>query len=306
MTRRRIPLRPSEFAILVALGVVGLVTLYPFWNVVVLALNDATDSLRGGVYLWPRRPTLRNFRTVLAIGQLGRAALNTVLRTVCGVGLSVIATTMLGYVLTHREYVLRKVIQRLFVVTMYVSGGLIPTYFVIRGLGLRNSFLVYLLPTLVNAYYLLIVKSYMDTLPRSLLESARMDGAGEFRVYRTVAFPLALPAVATLALFVAVDQWNSWFDTFIYVSRPALTTLQFELMKVVSRSTVQVQNINEIRDRLSSPASWRAPRSGASLTSAPMTSRWRAARVAGVCATSSSTTEPSAVPCGFRAVTGTS
>lgn len=255
------PLSVSEIAILLILALVGLITLYPFWNVVVLAFNDSTDSLRGGVYLWPRRPTLQNFRTVLAIDQLGRATLNTVIRTVAGVSLSVISTTMLAYVLTHREYVLRKLIQRLFVVTMYVSGGLIPTYFVIRGLGLRNNFLVYLLPTLVNAYYLLIVKSYMDTLPRSLLESARIDGAGEFRVYRTIVFPISLPVVATAALFVAVDQWNAWFDTFIYVSRVQLTTLQFELMKVVSRSTVQVQNIDEIRDRLGSPGALSTPES---------------------------------------------
>ena len=257
---RRLP-RPSEIVILVVLALVGFLTLYPFWNVVVLALNDATDSLRGGVYLWPRKPTLQNLRTVLAIGPLARGLLNTVLRTVLGVAFSVTATTMLGYVLTQREYVLRKVIQRLFVVTMYVSGGLIPTYFVIRGLGLRNNFLVYLLPTLVNAYYLLIVRSYMDTLPRSLLESARMDGAGEFRTYRTVVFPLSLPVVATVALFIAVDQWNAWFDTFIYVSRPELTTLQFELMKVISRSTVQLQSIDQVRDRMGSPGAMSTPES---------------------------------------------
>jgi putative aldouronate transport system permease protein len=232
--------------------VVGFLTLYPFWNITVLAFNDALDSLRGGITFWPRMWTLDNFRSVLRADALITAAINSVLRTVIGVVAGIIVTTMLAYTLSRREYVFRKIIQRLFVLTMYVHGGLIPLYFVIRGLGLRNNFLVYILPLLINAFYLIIVRSYMDTIPESLHEAARIDGANDFFIYRTIVFPLSLPVIATIALFISVYQWNSWFDTFIFVSEKRLTTLQFELMRIISQSTIRVQNIEEIRDKVQS------------------------------------------------------
>jgi putative aldouronate transport system permease protein len=235
-----------------SLIIVGFVTLYPFWNITVLAFNDALDSLRGGITFWPRMWTLENFRSVLKAEILVRAAINSVLRTVLGVSASIVFVTMLAYTLSRREYVLRKFIQRLFIVTMYVHGGLIPFYFVIRGLGLRNNFLVYILPLLINAYYLIIVRSYMDTIPDSLHEAAKIDGANDFFIYRTIVFPLSAPVVATIALFISVDQWNAWFDTFLFVSEKNLTTLQFELMRIISQSTIRVQNIDEIRAQIES------------------------------------------------------
>jgi putative aldouronate transport system permease protein len=239
-----------DFFVYAYLLIVGFVTLYPFWNITVLAFNDALDSLRGGITFWPRMWTLENFRSVLRADILVRAAINSVLRTVIGVVAGIIATTMLAYTLSRKEYVLRKFIQRMFVVTMYVHGGLIPLYFVIRGLGLRNNFLVYILPLLINAFYLIIVRSYMDTIPESLHEAARIDGANDFFIFRTIVFPLSAPVIATIALFISVNQWNSWFDTFIYVSNKSLTTLQFELMRIISQSTISVSNIDEIRDQI--------------------------------------------------------
>ena len=236
--------------VLYLLGI-GIVTFYPFWNILVLSLNDAVDSILGGVHFWPRSITFDNFRMVLGLDQLITAFINSVLRTVIGACASLVSMSMLAYTLTRREYIFRKFIQRLFVITMYVNGGLIPLYFVIKGLGLRNNFLVYILPMLMNAYYLIIVRSYMETIPSSLQEAAKMDGANDFFIFRRVILPLSLPVIATIALFVAVDQWNAWFDTFIYTSKKELTTLQFELMKVISRSTIQVENINELRDKIS-------------------------------------------------------
>lgn len=241
---------PIDIFVHVYLLVVGFVTLYPFWNITVLAFNDALDSLRGGITFWPRMWTLDNFRSVLKAEILVRAAVNSVLRTVIGVVASIVTVSMLAYTLSRKEYVFRKIIQRLFVVTMYVHGGLIPFYFVIRGLGLRNNFLVYILPLLINAFYLIIVRSYMDTIPESLHEAARIDGANDFFIYRTIVFPLSAPVIATIALFISVNQWNSWFDTFIFVSNKSLTTLQFELMRIISQSTISVSNIDEIRDKI--------------------------------------------------------
>ncbi|WP_040951421.1 carbohydrate ABC transporter permease [Gorillibacterium massiliense] len=240
----------SDLFIYFYLTIIGIVTSYPFWNILVLALNDAIDSLRGGVYIWPRDWTWLNFKTVLSIDTLSIAFRNSLLRTVIGVVLSLFATSMIAYTISRKDFILRVLFQRLIVITMYVSGGLIPYYFVIKGLGLRNTFLVYLLPMLLNAFYVIIMRSFIDGLPVSLMESAKIDGANDFTIYTRIVLPLIKPALATIALFVAVDQWNAWFDTFIFATKPNLTTMQFELVQILTRSTAQVGNIENIRDKI--------------------------------------------------------
>jgi putative aldouronate transport system permease protein len=236
--------------IYIFLSFIGFITLYPFWNILVLSLNDAIDSVRGGIYVWPRIFTWFNYQSVLSIESIATAFRNSILRTVLGVGFSLIATSMLAYVLTSREFVFRILIQRIVVVTMYVSGGLIPYYFVIKDLGLRNSFLVYLIPMLLNAFYVIIMRSFMDGLPGSVLESAKIDGANDFVIYLRIVIPMIRPALAAIGLFIAVDQWNSWFDTFIFVSNPNLTTLQYELVQILTQSTAQVSNIEVLRSQM--------------------------------------------------------
>lgn len=239
-----------DIGIYLVMFAVGLVTLYPFWNILALSFNDAIDTIRGGVYLWPREFTLINFEKVLAIDSLYTAAINSVLRTILGVFCSVIATSMVAYCISRKDFILRNFLQRIFVITMYVSSGLIPLYFVIKEIGLRNNFLVYLIPTLITAYYLLIMRSFMDGLPESIQESARIDGANDFVIYYKIIMPLCKPVIAATGLFIAVDQWNAWFDTFIYAPKESLTTLQFELVKVLTQSTESVSNIEKVRENI--------------------------------------------------------
>jgi putative aldouronate transport system permease protein len=231
---------------------VGIITLYPFWNILALSFNDAVDTLIGGVYLWPRAFTLVNYETVLNMQNLLRAFENSILRTVLGVVCGLIATTMLAYTISRKDYIFRKVLQRIFVITMYVNGGLIPVYFVIKGLGLRNNFLVYIIPMLINAYYVIVVRSFMDNLPDSLLEAAKIDGANDFKIFYKIVLPLCTPVIAAITLFIAVDQWNAWFDTFIYTSKASLTTIQYELMQVLTKSTSAITSIDQIRINLGS------------------------------------------------------
>ncbi|MEF2966366.1 carbohydrate ABC transporter permease [Paenibacillus sp. M1] len=228
---------------------IGIVTLYPFWNITVLAFNNALDTLRGGIYLWPRQFTLDNFKVIFNMPQLSTAFINSILRTVAGSVLSVASTAMLAYVISRRDFIFQKFLQRLFVITMYVSGGLIPIYFVIKGLGLRDNFLVYLIPMLLQPFYLFVTRSYMDGLPVSLQEAAKIDGANDFKIFVKVILPLSMPIISTILLFVAVDQWNAWFDTFIYTSDKNLTTLQFELVRILSQSTSSVQNYEDLRNK---------------------------------------------------------
>ncbi|WP_027091353.1 carbohydrate ABC transporter permease [Cohnella thermotolerans] len=214
---------------------VVVVTVYPFLNTLAVSFNEGTDTTRGGIYLWPRYWTLQNYEAVFITGHIGHAFWISVARTVIGTVLGVFLTSMLAYVLSRPEFMFRKFITTVFVLTMYFSAGLIPTYFLIKDLHLLNTFLVYILPGLISAFNLIVIRTYIRTLPESLVESAKIDGAGDFRIYLSVILPLCTPVLATVALFIAVGQWNSWFDTFLYASsKQDLSTLQYELMKLLS------------------------------------------------------------------------
>ena len=245
----------------ILLTILAVITIYPFWNVFVLSLNEPLDTLRGGVYVWPRRFTWSNLLQILQMPSLSRAFINSVLRTVIGSAVSVLSITMFSYVLTYRKFVFRGFLSRMVVISMYINGGLIPYYFVIRDLGLINSFLVYIIPFMLNAFYVLFTRTFIEQIPEELRESAEIDGANAFVIYRKIILPLALPIIATLILFTAVDQWNSWFDTYIYTKATDLTTLQYELVKVLSKSTSSIKNYRELQSQLNSGAITSTPQS---------------------------------------------
>ncbi len=210
------------------------VTLYPFLNIIAISFNDSADSLRGGITLWPRVFSLRNYEKIFSNENLGHAAVVSVLRTVISVITQVFCTAMVAFTISRREFVLRRFVTFLYVLTMYIDGGLIPTYFLMRSLHLVNSFHIYWIPGLVAAFNLLVIRTYMNGLPESFVESARLEGASDFTIFLRVILPLCLPVLATVALFIAVWQWNFWFDTFLYnSSNISLSTLQYELMKKI-------------------------------------------------------------------------
>ena len=222
----------------IILTFVVIVTLYPFLNTLAVSFNDALDSVRGGIYLWPRKFTLYNYTHILGDPQIYRAALVSVSRALITSVLNVACSLVVGYVLTRKDFVLRGFYSKIFMYSMYISGGMIPMYFLIRDLGLQNNFLVYVLPGIVSAWNIMVVRSYIDGLPDALIESAKIDGANELTIIFKIIMPLCVPVLATVALFVAVGQWNSWFDTMLYCSGdPKLSTLQYELQKVLKSSS---------------------------------------------------------------------
>jgi putative aldouronate transport system permease protein len=217
--------------------IVGIVTLYPFLNVLAISFNDATDSVRGGIYIWPRVLTIQNYKEIFQYHNLLVAARNSVLRSVIGTGIGVFSAAMVAYVLSRKDFIARKMFSLMFVLTLYVSGGLIPVYMLMRDLHLTTSFWVYILPSLVNAWNIFVIRSYIDGLPASLQESAKIDGANDATIFFKIILPLCKPVLATIALFIAVGQWNSWFDTFLYKSNSDyLSTLQYELMKILANT----------------------------------------------------------------------
>ncbi len=224
-----------EIFLTIVMLFVVIVTLYPFLNILAKSLNDPIDTVKGGITIFPRVFTLDNYKILFEKGSnLPRAFEISVLRTVIGAFLGTICCVMFAYPLSRDDFVFKKPFTTMLVITMYVSGGLIPGYLLIRALGLINNFWVYIIPGLINAFNVIVIRSYIDTIPVSLQESARIDGANDITILFKIILPLCMPVLATIGLFIAVGQWNSWFDTYLYTrGNTNLTTLQFELMKVL-------------------------------------------------------------------------
>ena len=193
------------------------VTLYPVINTVAYSFNDGTDALRGHIGLWPRVFSTQSYKAILSDNSVYQAAWISASKTVLITLLNLFWTGMLAYTLSRPEYVLRKFITTVMVLTMYINAGLIPNYLLIsRTLGLSKSYWVYIVPTMFSCFNMIVIRTYIMGLPDALVESARIDGAGDIRVYWQIIFPLCKPVLATVALFVAVGSWNSWFDTYLY------------------------------------------------------------------------------------------
>ncbi|NLK22074.1 MAG: carbohydrate ABC transporter permease [Epulopiscium sp.] len=215
-----------------------IVTLYPFLNTIAVSFNEGLDTIRGGIFLMPRKFTWQNYRAVFSTGTVYHAFYISLVKTALNTILGVFLCTMLAYPLSRKEYIFRKPITTVLVLTMYFSAGLIPGYMLIKYLHLVNNFWVYVIPSLISAFNVIVIRTYIGTIPESLVESARIDGAGEFRIFLQIIFPLCKPVLATVALFIAVGAWNSWFDTFLYApSKQELSTIQYELMKLLASTT---------------------------------------------------------------------
>lgn len=263
MKKKKSNIRDKVFIIVntTVLTIFVIITLYPILNTLAISLNDGTDALRGGIYLWPRVFTWRNYQTILHKQNLLTATEISILRTVIATVLQLFVTALLAYVLSRKNFIFRRQISLLYVLTMYVNGGLIPTFLLYRGLGLTNSFWVYIIPGMVSAFNMLVIRTYMAGLPDSLQESAEIDGAGHFTIFLRIIVPLCKPVFATIALFIAVYQWNSWFDTMLYNRmRGEYTTLQYELMKLLSAVTNNSSNAETMKNAGNqvTPASIRA------------------------------------------------
>lgn len=219
------------------------VTLYPVINTVAYSFNDGTDALRGGIGLWPRVFSTKSYVSILQDRAVYQAAWISASKTVIITVLNLFWTSMLSYALARKEYVLRKFITMVMVLTMYVNAGLIPNYLLIsRTLHLSKTYWVYIIPTMFSCFNMIVLRTYIAGLPEALVESARIDGAGDIRTFWTIIFPLCKPVLATVALFVAVGSWNSWFDTHLYCGgQKDLHSLQY-LLKMKLATTQASSN----------------------------------------------------------------
>lgn len=223
------------------LSLLGIVTLFPFWYVLVASFNDGRDFTKGGVYLWPRVFTLENYKLAFENDQIFNSLGISVARTIIGVALGLFFTALIAYAVSIKTMPGRTFLNFFFYFTTIFGGGMIPFYMLLRDLGLTDSFWLYIFPSIFSFFNFMLLRTNFATIPPELRESAQIDGAGDFRTLFQIYIPLSMPILATLALFIGVGHWNDWFTGAYYQSNvdlyPAATLLQ-RLLKEAS-STIK-------------------------------------------------------------------
>jgi len=216
--------------------VLCVVTIFPFLYALAYSLSDATAALSANVTIVPVQPTLENYRVVFSSRSILGSFMITVLRTVVGVLYALVVTGLASYAISKKDLPGNRFIAILLFIPMYVSGGLLPYYVLIYKLRLFNNFLVFILPAGFSVYHMLIMRTFFEGLPVSLEESVRLDGGGDLTVFLKIVAPLSKPVIATIAIFVGVWQWNQWFDSLLFVTKPALFPMQTVLQKMLKEA----------------------------------------------------------------------
>ena len=243
-------LRGLNFFLLI---VFAFLCVYPLYFIFINSISGA-DAVVRGVYILPEDFSLEFYKSLLQMPNIPNSIVVSVARTVLGTALTVICSSFLGYMVTQSELPMRKWVYRFVVATMYFNAGLIPWYILMVNLGLKNNFLLYILPGAVGAYYVVLSKTYIESIPASVEESAKIDGAGVLTIYARLILPMSMPIIACLIVFCAVNQWNAWSDNFYLVSDPKLSTLQYQLYMNLANESSNVTNTTSSSSLLRSKA----------------------------------------------------
>lgn len=209
---------------------------YPFYYLIINSISSNELSNNGLINFLPRQIHLQNYRDAFSLPGLSTAMVISILRTVIGTVLTVLASALLGYMFTLRRMWHRQFFYRFVVITMYFNAGLIPMFMTMKLLHLTNNFLVYILPLIVQPFYIIMVKTFIENTPVSLQEAAEIDGAGPITIFMKIILPICTPILATVAIWAAVGQWNSFQDTLIYVTDQKLYTLQYLLYIYINQA----------------------------------------------------------------------
>ena len=221
----------------ILMAIIIAICLIPFLHTLAKALNDGNDTMRGGITIFPRVFTLKNFKILLSDTSLYQATLVSVASVICVIITNLGVQFMSAYALSHTNLPGRKKILLFTIIPTFISGGMIPMYILVTKLGLLNNFMVYFLPSLYSFYNVMILRSYIESsVPTALMEAAKLDGASEWRVMLQIVFPLCKPVLATVGLWLAVGAWNNWTTTLYYITDSDLFNLQYKLMQVIKES----------------------------------------------------------------------
>jgi len=229
--------RLADAAIAIIMIFVIVICLYPLVFVFSMSISDPLAAAAQEVWLFPKGFSLNAYKLVLDNPDIWKSYANTLWYTVGGTALNVTMTILLAYPLSRRSFVLRHPITLMIVFTMLFNGGLIPTFILVNNIGLYNTRWALIILGAVGVWYVIIARTYFSTIPDSLVESAKLDGANDIRIFWSIVVPLSKPIIAVLVLFYAVGHWNSYFSALIYLPNKDLQPLQLYLVKVLVEST---------------------------------------------------------------------
>jgi putative aldouronate transport system permease protein len=218
------------------------ITIYPFINTLAFSLNDGMDANRGEIYFWPREFSFHSYFVIFQDNTVLLALLVTFSRTVAGIATIVFCTGIFSYGLSKKYLIGRRFYIFICVIGLIFNGGLIPTYLLYKDIGLLNTFAVYIIPNLINIWYMILMKTFFEQLPAELEEAAKMDGCGTWRMLFSIVFPLSMPIIATICIFIGVEQWNSWFDAYVFTYNEKLQPIQTYLFKIIALNQTPVQD----------------------------------------------------------------
>ena len=236
--------KTADFILYLVFIIIALICIFPFYYLLICTISDSKAVDLGQVLFLPKNITFQNYIEVFQVQNLFQSFLVTVARTLVGTAGGVLASAYVAYFFTKENMWGRKFWYRFTIVTMYFSAGIIPVYLNMRMLGLLNNFWVYVIPSLVNVYNMILIKTSIESMPAELEESAYLDGAGYFTRFFRVVLPLQKPILATVALFSAVSHWNDFFSTKLYITDTSLYTLQFQLYEFLSQISSAAEQLN--------------------------------------------------------------
>ena len=237
-THRRIRMTWADWVIYVILFLFALVTFYMLWYVIIGSFSNGRMYASGGVFLVPNGFTFANYSVIIADMEFWTAFRNSVFRTATGVVTELLFTALVAYAMTNKYLRCRQAYYWIFIFTMFFSGGIVPMYLLLRVLGLYDSFWVYIIPSIFSVYNMIVISSFYKGIPDSLYEAAELDGAGELTIWAVVYMPLSKSVLATVALWIAVDHWNSYMGTMLYTDAGEWTnTLQFYLKQLINEAS---------------------------------------------------------------------
>jgi ABC-type glycerol-3-phosphate transport system permease component len=224
----------------------ALICIYPFYYMLVYSLSASSSVQNASFLIFPIDFTVVTYKNLFMQSDIYHAAFISGVRAVVGTVITVFCCSLLAYLLTQKRLRFRKFFYRFVIITMYINAGLIPWYMTMKMLGLKNNFLLYVLPSAINAFFVILLKTYIEQIPESLEESAMIDGAGPLTIFFRIMLPLSKPIVATIAIFSAVNQWNAWTDNYFLASTRSLTTLQLLLYNYFNASAQATNMANAI------------------------------------------------------------
>ncbi|MCI8386434.1 MAG: carbohydrate ABC transporter permease [Acutalibacter sp.] len=216
----------------------GLIILLPFINVIAISFSSYKEYLATPLLMFPKEPELKSYQELFEDGRIWIGYRTTLIIVLIGVPLSLFLTSSMGYALSRRKYPGKKLILMLVLFTMIFQGGIVPLYLVMKDLHLTNTIWSIILCSGMNTFYMILMYNYFQSLPDSLVESARLDGAGEWTILFRVILPLSLPIIATVTLFYSVDKWNEWFNAMVFVRKAEIQPLQLILRSMILDSQV--------------------------------------------------------------------